>query len=271
MNHVAGFLRKATAVVRKGPATLRNILFSRLGIWPVSAIDGCDLQEIPTYCVSLKRATAKRSLMKRQAEGLGLKHFEFVDAVDARAIDREALARAGRIDPESSLRFHGRTLTPAEIGCSLSHGLAYERIVARGHRVALVLEDDALMLSRRLRRIRLDDIPGDFDCAFLNSFLLHRPPEEHIRGMVYRDTSYGGSTAAYLVSAAGANKLARTYVPVVHGSDGLLGRCLPLKQGEEHPFRQMGAPTTLIAYVLYPDAVINGSVSYYHVSEVAST
>ena len=80
--------RKIAAVVRKCPATLRNIVFARLGIWPVGRIDGTDVQDIPTYCISLTRAAGRRELMNRQARQLGLKRFEFVDAVDARELTR---------------------------------------------------------------------------------------------------------------------------------------------------------------------------------------
>jgi len=91
--------------------------------------------------------------MRRQAEGLGLRHFEFVDAVDASSIDRQELIRQG-LDDEGSRRHHGRTLTLNEVACSLSHRLVYERIVAEGHSHALVVEDDALFLSRRVAAIR---------------------------------------------------------------------------------------------------------------------
>lgn len=260
--------RKFSAVLRKGPATLRNIVFSRLGIWPVGRIDGADLQGIPTYCISLTRASRRRELMLRQAEGLGLNRFEFVDAVDSRMLDRGDLAARGVIDEERTRQFHTRPLTINEIACSLSHGLAYQRIVEREDPVALVLEDDALFLRRRIARVRLSELPSDFDCVFLNTFLLHDPPRGRVGRSIYSDTSYAGSAAAYLLSLTGARKLASVRRPVIHAADGLLGRSLGQPEGLSHAFRQVGARTTIRAYICHPDAVVNGSVEHYHVSDV---
>ena len=268
MNRTEWLLQKTKAVVRKGPATLRNMLYARLNIWPVGRIDGADLQKVPTYCISLTRAHGKRRLMETQARGLGLEHFEFIDAVDARTLDRAALLASGKLDDETTLKFHAGVLTINEVACSLSHGLAYARIAERGHPVALVLEDDALFMTRLVRRLRFADVPDDYDAVFLNTFLLHDPPRGHRVGPIYDDTSYNGSGAAYLLSARGAQKLAAACLPVVHAADGLLGRCLELAPGATHAFRQRGATTTLRGYIAYPDCVLNGSTSYYHVSEV---
>lgn len=261
-------LQKSKAVVRKGPSTLRNLVYSRLGVWPVDRIDGSDLQTIPTYCISLAGDTRRRRLVQDQVRGLGLERFEFVDAIDARTLDRQQLIAAGQLDDATTLKFHSRLLTINEVACSLSHGIAYRRIAERGHPVALVLEDDALFISRRARSFRLSDVPSDFDCVFLNAFLFEEPPRGHLKGMVFRDTSYSGSAAAYLLSARGAQKLAAACLPVIHAADGLLGRCLELADGQSHPFRQRGATTTIRGYIVHPDCVLNGSASYYHLSEV---
>lgn len=260
--------RKAKAIVRKGPSTVRNLVYSRLGIWPVGHIDGCDLQNIPTYCISLPRAAKKRGIIQSQVRKLGLKQFEFIDAVDAHDLDREHLIESGLLDDAMTLKFHNEILTMNEVACSLSHAAAYERIVDRAHPVALVLEDDALFISRRVRRFRLEDVPPDFDCVFLNTFLSDEPPQDHVKGPIYEDTSYAGSAAAYLLSAEGAIKLATACSPVVHAADGLLGRSLELRGEEDHPFRQQGATTSIRTYIVYPDCVLNGSVSYYFVSDV---
>jgi glycosyl transferase family 25 len=263
---------KLRAVVRKGPSTLRNIVYSWLGLWPVEPLDGADLQDVPTYCISLARAAAKRALVARQVAGLGLRRFEFVDAVDARLLQRDQLCEAGRLDDAASLRSHGRTLSANEIACSLSHGAAYELILQRGHEVALIIEDDALFVSGRMRDFRLADVPADYDCVFLNAFRTREPPTDRRCRMVYGDASYAGSSAAYLVSRSGAAKLTHAYLPVVHAADGLLGRNLRAN-GSADPdaaFRQNGARVVLNAYMCYPDCVLNGSASHYHVSEVGS-
>jgi glycosyl transferase family 25 len=137
--------------------------------------------------------------------------------------------------------------------------------------VALILEDDALFMHRRLRAFRLGDVPDDFDVVLLNSFLTREPPGGRIRRNIYDVSSYHGSAAAYLLSAKGAVKLMKAYRPVVHAADGLIGRCMELFPGELSPFKQIGAATQLRCYLAYPDCVLNGSTSHYHTSEVQPT
>ena len=262
--------RKLRAVVRKGPATFRNIVYSWLGVWPVSPLAGADLERVPTYCISLRGSVAKRALIARQATTLGIRGLEFVDAVDARELDRARLSAANLLDDDARLRHHGRVLSRNEIACSLSHGRAYELIACRNHEVALILEDDALFVPARARRLRLADVPPGFDCVFLNAFLDREPPADHRHGMIYGDASYVGSSAAYLVSREGAAKLAAAHLPVIHAADGLLGRNLAAPAGSASSFRRDGARTVLESYLCYPECVLNGSAAHYHVSEVGS-
>jgi glycosyl transferase, family 25 len=259
---------KLVPILRKGPSYARNIVYSKLRYWPVSRIDGCDLQAVPAYCISLERAVSRRRLIQGQVDRLGLKQFEFVKAIDSQQLNVDSLTRSGQIDRIVSRRYHPGGLTLNEIACSLSHRLAYAEVVARRHPVATILEDDALFVARRMRRFTVADVPQDFDVVLLNSFLFDDPPRGRVRGMVYEATSYRGSAAAYLVSQSGAQKLLEASAPVIHAADGLLGRCMELPPGERHPFKQVGATTTIKSYIVYPDCVLNGSTAYYHTSDV---
>jgi glycosyl transferase family 25 len=260
--------KKTRAILKKGPATLRNIIYSRFSYWPTSRIDGCDLQHVPTYCISLATAHRKRALIQKQARGLGLTRFEFVDAVNARSLSYAALAEQRLYDDDKSKQYHANGLTLNEIACSLSHRSIYTRVMSQQEPLAVVVEDDALFVARRLRQFHLADVPPDFDIAFLNTFLTQEPPLGHVKNNVFDATSYHGSSAAYLISLAGATKLSTVSCPIIHAADGLLGRCLRLLPGETHPFKQVGVDTTLNSYIVFPDCVLNGSTSHYHVSDV---
>jgi glycosyl transferase family 25 len=258
MEQMTRILAKVGNIFRKGLATARNILFARLGIWPVRKVSQCDIAAVPAFCINLQRAHAKRALMSRQASELGLRTFAFVDAIDARTIDRSRLISENLLSDTDTLKYHPKPLTLNEVACSLSHRVAYR----------LILEDDALFLWRRIRMVSLARIPKDFDVVFLNTFLLDEPPLEPLADNIYSDASYGGSAAAYLVSAQGARKLLAASAPVVHAADGLLGRCLSGTSARPTDFRQQGATTVLKGYIVYPDCVLNGSTCHYHVSEV---
>jgi len=96
------------------------------------------LPELKIFVISLRRATERRRHMERLLSSLGL-NAEFVDAVDGSSLTPEQQAT---YDRDRALRVYGAEMTPAEIGCHLSHLSIYERIVREGLGVTLVLEDD---------------------------------------------------------------------------------------------------------------------------------
>ena len=234
-------------------------LHRALGYWRVSQLKNAEFRQLPVYCISLADKTQRRDMIARQVEVLGLARFQFVDAVNAKEIDIAALIDDGVYDEAAAVRYHGRPLRPEEVACSLSHGKAYERILAEQHPRALVIEDDALFVPHRIDQLRLSDLPQDFEIVFLNSFRTQEPPEGPVEGNIYRDTSYDGSTAAYILTRAAAEKLSRAYKPIIHAADGLVGRSLKLCDGQEHEFRQQGVTIELTSYLCYPDCIHNGS------------
>jgi glycosyl transferase family 25 len=76
--------------------------------------------------------------MERQLARTNL-DYEFVQAVDGAALT--AAARAALVDEQAVARFPW-WLTPAAIGCILSHKAVYQRVAGDDAGPALVLEDD---------------------------------------------------------------------------------------------------------------------------------
>ncbi len=268
MPSLSAISTKLRAILRRGLPSLRNVVFARLGYWPVRSLADHWMADIPMYCINLKRDTTRRALVQRQVEKMGLRRFEFIDAVDARQLEMDEVQRDGRYDSTACLASHPRDLTLNEIACSLSHAAAYARIVSAGDPWALILEDDVLFRCGRIARLKWRDIPDGVDMVFLNAFVKPMPPRNRINGMVYADTSYHGSAAAYLISLETAKRLLQSAIPVVHAADGLLGRVLSQPPGEAHEFRQKGVSLTLKAVIVYPEAITNGSVEHYHASAI---
>jgi len=262
------FSDKVRAIARRGLPTARNVLYSKLGIWPVKDLSDHWIADIPTYCISLPSATDRRRIVESQVQGMGLRKFTFVDAVIAKTLDRHRLIRDGSYDPKRCLEFHSRELTMNEIACSLSHAAVYRTIVSEGHPWALIVEDDALFNTRQLRRLSFEEIPAGHHLVFLNAFLSEYPPRDRISGRFFKDTSYHGSSAAYLVSLEAAGRLLEEAIPVVHAADGLLGRVLPHPDSESHAFRQRGVSITIEAALAYPELVVNGSTDHYYRSSI---
>lgn len=243
---VRWLLKKTSAVVRKGPATARNILFSRFDYWPVRRLKNEALLDIPVYCVNLPAETRRRAILERQLRELGFAQVYFIDAVIGSTLDPDALVREGVYDDSTAKRYHARSLSKNEISCSLSHGICYDLIVSRGHARAMILEDDALFMPSRIDEVNLSVLPADWDVLFLNSFLKDAPPRNRVAGRIFHGDAYWGSSAAYILSEKGAKRLAADYKPVIHAADGYLGR------------------NDLSRFMCYPDCVLNGSVCYFY-------
>lgn len=82
--------------------------------------------------INLARAVERRAHIDAQLRGI---EHEFVDAVDGHALSAEERAE---LDVPA-------WITPAGIGCALSHRKAYLRILEGGDRFGFVLEDDAIV------------------------------------------------------------------------------------------------------------------------------
>lgn len=86
--------------------------------------------------VSLADASERRAGIRRALGSLGLS-FEFIDGVDARR--GVPLAFTAEVD-----RSEAPEVTEVELGCSLSHALAYRYIVEHSIPHAIIMEDDAI-------------------------------------------------------------------------------------------------------------------------------
>ncbi len=259
---------KMKAIARRGLPSLRNVVFSWFGYWPAGPLGDHWLVDMPIYCISLARAHRRRAVIASQARRLGFSRLELVDAVDASQLSYDRLAADGLYDHKESLRWHAKGLTINEIACSLSHLACYRRIAADDAPMALVIEDDALFRVGRLRKLRLEAIPEWADIAFLNAFYGRTPPDGEIGGGWYRDDSYEGSAAAYLVPKRTAEVLQSKAVPVVHAADGLLGRALSWSGPFPHGFRQQGCSLVFRTVMAWPEAVTNGSTEHYYRSSL---
>jgi glycosyl transferase family 25 len=226
-------------------------------------MEGHWLATLPIYCISLRKAVDRRNLMAQQASKMRLQSFHFVEAVEASSLTMEGVIADRLYDDQESRKWHPQGLTLKEVACSLSHIECYKRIVDAGDARALILEDDALFRTSRLRRLDIDRVPSWVDMLFLNAFLLQAPPGNRISDGLYDDAAYNGSAAAYLITQSTAQRLLAASLPIVHAADGLLGRVLAQPADQPHEFRQQGSSLSLRAAIVYPEAVINGSIEHY--------
>lgn len=186
-----------------------------------AAVPASTDKKIPIYVISLPGTDARRAGMAAQLSALGLE-FEFVDAVRGSALS--AAERAGKLGPAENIRGNigGRDMTDGEIGCALSHQMAYDKILAAEQERAFVLEDDARLLPGFLQALQATHEIADLDLLIFGYpkladeeiglawlydpiLVLGHLSSGHTYGLRPRQGHMG--MVGYLVSRAGCEKL----------------------------------------------------------------
>lgn len=98
---------------------------------------------IPIYVVSMEKDVERRLVIERTFKNLGL-DFRFIDAIVGKLLTDNEISQ---INFSGNQNRKGRLPTLGEIGCSLSHQLAYTDI-AQHHDWGIILEDDAIIDER---------------------------------------------------------------------------------------------------------------------------
>lgn len=157
------------------------------------------------FVISLPSSHARRELAARKLGERNLP-FEFIDAVDGR-VDQHPYLR--RYDENSFLTNRRRKAAPGELGCYVSHLLAWEKCVALGEPI-VVLEDDF-------------QLTPDFEAglAYLErfadqvSFVRLEPLEKHLvltsdkgaRFRLVKQLDVGMCMTGYVITPRGAQRL----------------------------------------------------------------
>ena len=93
---------------------------------------------IPCFVINLVHAVKRRAHMEEQLQAQGIQ-AEFIDAVNGRQMSETE--RQSHLNSEK-MKDIGWKLSPAEIGCALSHLKVYKLMVERQLPYAIILEDD---------------------------------------------------------------------------------------------------------------------------------
>ncbi|XP_057244526.1 procollagen galactosyltransferase 1-like, partial [Malurus melanocephalus] len=154
-------------------------------VWvPPKVLDKMGFDEV--FLINLRRRSDRRTRMLRTLRELGIDP-KLVEAVDGRSLNRSQLEALGvRMLPGYRDPFHGRALTPGEVGCFLSHFRVWQEISGRGLGRSLVFEDDLrfeVFFRRRLTELmeRLEETGTDWDLIYLGRKRLE--PERAERGV----------------------------------------------------------------------------------------
>lgn len=155
------------------------------------------------FAINLDFETKKKEHILAEAYKHGLS-LEIVPAVYGKALSEEELSR-------DVIDHHNNYLTKGEIGCALSHISIYKKMIDENIPLALVLEDDAVLLAGVNAVIK--DIEGFDDASKPNVYQLtlaneYYPLVKHKAGKtVLHKVFRTHSTAAYIINNAAAHLL----------------------------------------------------------------
>lgn len=206
--------------------------------------------------INLPRHTSRYDEVKQQLDLAGVS-FERIVATDGRALSEDVTAR-------EVTRLGRLLMTKGMMGCYLSHRSCWQKCLAEGSPV-IVFEDDVVLgadFTDRLEKA-MDSLPEDWDVLLLGALGAVHPSKYHVTFL--HALGAGGlrwprwitadvhtpmrpfGTHAYVVSAAGANKLL-THAPRASYHVDVVAwgmRCLKLYAVHPLLAKQTHADTTI--------------------------
>jgi glycosyl transferase family 25 len=179
----------------------------------------------PVFVINLERSPERRQYAVAHLSSVGLSPTVFT-AVDGKQLNLPDLVERGIYDDARARESFARSLSLAEIGCSLSHVGVCRHIVSQQLDFALVAEDDVHLppsASEEIRRI-IEGAPADWGLIQLKFF--SRRFVEDTAGFVNfpYDNGLPVGATAYLVRLSAAEKICAHAFPIRYPADSMLGR-----------------------------------------------
>lgn len=169
------------------------------------------------FIINLKKAKDKRQNMKMQLEHLGIKNYEFIEAVYGADLSLDFIN-------ENVYDYPDCALTPGEIGCALSHLYVYERMIKENLPYAMILEDD-IILPDDFPEL-LEAIPESIDVPQSKVITLGEANKITLLNKYFNFKGYSEYTAvtafcayAYLINIAAAKSLSEKLRPIKYEAD----------------------------------------------------
>ncbi len=178
------------------------------------------------FVLNLLRSVDRRQGIMDSFARLGIGNFEFIEAVDGKDLDVESLRQGGHVLWDD---YWDRDLTPAEIGCNLSHQKAWTLGLERGYKRFLVCEDDAVFAdnSHDIAQKFVTEVPGDWDILhFFSRYEIGSGAgsdagRRKITDTVYQGWDENGGAVCYALTPRGASRLLTLAYPMHNTADGV--------------------------------------------------
>ena len=157
------------------------------------------------YYINLARREDRKLNTEELFSQIGVTDYQRIDAVDGALIDYEKILANNMDVCQSWLDpLEQRPLTPGEVGCMLSHIIAWNQIV-KTNTPAVILEDDLFLAKERYNEKQIEEKLNDFDLVYLSKWNM----DMEMVGLddLFEHPGYCYWTAAYALSVEGAKKL----------------------------------------------------------------
>jgi len=181
----------------------------------------------PVFVISLSEATERRTRMTKILGDLNIP-FEFIDAIDGREFGMSAHPNYNRA---KRLKYFGRDLKGGELGCTLSHKSAYDKMMRDNIDQAIIFEDDVVVYDGFIDTINaIQNCAVPFDMVrFMGRDKVLNAKHRMITDLtndvaLTRLCATPGGTYAYLITKTGAQKLLPHLEQTTYPIDALAGR-----------------------------------------------
>jgi len=179
---------------------------------------------IPIYVIALESSHDRRQNMTNRLADIGLE-FSFIDAVVGKTIPAEEHAR---LTSATRQNYYPSPMSAGALGCLLSHRNAWQKLLDSKADMALVLEDDAMLVPEIVPILeRIKRLKGRFDIISLERRLM-RPlvdiaqlSETH--RLTHTQFNNSGATG-YIITPKAAHILLERSIPAIYEVDVLMNR-----------------------------------------------
>lgn len=204
------------------------------------------------YVITLRRALSRQEQIKNDLQEL---NYTFFFGADKTEFNIEMLKATSIYDEKLSIKNHRykKSLRDGQLGCSWSHRMVYEDMLAKGYKKILILEDDVKLNQTSLPTFEkaISELPADWELLYLDySKNEHRTLLKRIRQFWYHIQRFFGAlnwshktiknlypktfsahlkiagfhdyTDAYAITDLAAGKLLQMQTPIQFVADNLL-------------------------------------------------
>lgn len=134
-----------------------------INIWDVKLLNPKTYMKITwdkIYIINLKRRPDRKKIMIDKLEKIGLRNYEFINAVDG------LKPKISKVFDELKAKNKTRILNYGHFGCILSHIKVIKKAIANNYNRVMILEDDIEFPDDFIDRIFNIDVP-EFDILYL--------------------------------------------------------------------------------------------------------